>query len=376
MPDIHAAESYVSFPGSSSLADTGRTEKIEIDTVSFKIRFRVGDAVIDPTFADNSTVLGSLDDFLGKLRNDTARHIEAVRISGSVSPEGPMELNLRLAEDRTKSLRYWMRENLGLEAGTVSRRVPGNIRELSMLASASAKTIEEVYSDLRYAEVDFVIDTSVWTEYRKETVSHPCIIPVMEENVTVGEVVEEETAIVPDITEISYPWHVKTNFIGWAMLVTNVAVELDFGNRWSVAVPVYYSGFNYFTRTLKFRTFTVQPELRFWFKDHSDTDSRWFVGAHIGLGWYNYALDGDYRIQDASRKRPSWGGGVSAGYRVTLPWGTGSRWKMEFTLGAGVYDNKYDKFLNKTNGLRVRKNIHNTFVGLDQVAVSLIYSFN
>ena len=78
MPDIHAAESYVSFPGSSSLADTGRTEKIEIDTVSFKIRFRVGDAVIDPTFADNSTVLGSLDDFLGKLRNDTARHIEAV----------------------------------------------------------------------------------------------------------------------------------------------------------------------------------------------------------------------------------------------------------------------------------------------------------
>ena len=49
---------------------------------------------------------------------------------------------------------------------------------------------------------------------------------------------------------------------------------------------------------------------------------------------------------------------------------------MEFSLGAGIYDAKYDKFYNEPNGPYVEQGIHKTFIGVDNAAVSLTYSFD
>ena len=43
--------------------------------------------------------------------------------------------------------------------------------------------------------------------------------------------------------------YLKTNAIGWGMGVSNIAVEIDFGKRWSAQLPIYYSAVNYFTST-------------------------------------------------------------------------------------------------------------------------------
>lgn len=163
---------------------------------------------------------------------------------------------------------------------------------------------------------------------------------------------------------------VKTNAVGLAMAVANLAVEVDFAKHWSFTLPVYYSAWDYFKPTLKFRTFTVQPEVRYWFNRHNE---KWFLGAHFGYGYYNFALDGDYRTQDYNRETPSMGGGLSVGYRTHIS--KNKRWKMEFTLGGGVYDSHYDKFRNEENGFLVRTE-KKTWYGIDQVAVSFVYSFN
>lgn len=172
----------------------------------------------------------------------------------------------------------------------------------------------------------------------------------------------------------SLRWHVKTNLAGWAMMVGNVALEVDFERRWSFALPVYYSAMNYFTRTVKFRTLTFQPELRYWIGVPGI--KRWFVGIHMGLGWFNYAVGGRCRIQDMGGHSPALGGGLGGGYRLDLPWGSHNRWQMEFTIGVGVYDVRYDKWLNRAGGTLVDGRIHRTFIGVDQAAVSIIYSFH
>ena len=75
------------------------------------------------------------------------------------------------------------------------------------------------------------------------------------------------------------------------------------------------------------------------------TDSS--VGYTSALAYYNFAFDGDYRYQDHNRETPAIGGGVSVGYR--MPISKNNRWRVEFSLGAGVYSNHYDKFHNTPN---------------------------
>ncbi len=164
--------------------------------------------------------------------------------------------------------------------------------------------------------------------------------------------------------------HIKTNAIGWALASANAAVEIDLAKHWSFALPIYYSGVDYFKANLKFRIFTIQPEFRYWFKPEN---RGWFIGGHFGMAYYNFALQGKWRIQDHNGRTPSLGGGISAGYR--MPISRNGRWNAEFSLGAGVYNANYDKFRNEHNG-KLGENIRKTFVGVDNVGVTFTYMFD
>ena len=166
---------------------------------------------------------------------------------------------------------------------------------------------------------------------------------------------------------------IKTNAIGWGMVIANVAAEVDLAKHWSFTLPVYYSAWDYFKSTIKFRTFALQPEFRYWLSEENDG---FFAGAHFGLAYYNFAFDGDYRYQSHNRETPAIGGGVSIGYR--LPISKNNRWRVEFSLGAGVYSRHYDKFHNTPrtkDGLMI-ESIKKTYWGIDQAAVSFSYSFD
>ena len=161
--------------------------------------------------------------------------------------------------------------------------------------------------------------------------------------------------------------YIKTNLVGLGMLMANLGVEFDMGNKFSFVLPVYYSAVNYFKQTLKFRTFAVQPELRYWLKDNKDG---FFVGAHAGFAYYNFAFDGKWRYQDKDGKTPTLGGGLSAGYRI--PISKDENWKLEFALGAGIYPLHYDVFHNEYNG-QLYDTRKKTYFGLDNVMIGISY---
>lgn len=177
----------------------------------------------------------------------------------------------------------------------------------------------------------------------------------------------------PEVEEWGRKLYLKTNALGLGLAIANISVDVDLAKHWSFTLPVYYSAWDYFKTTIKFRTFAVQPELRYWW---SEANEGFFAGVHFGLAYYNFAVDGEYRYQDHYRRTPAVGGGISAGYRLSID--KNNRWQVEFTLGAGAYPLHYDKFYNtpRTKDGVLIESIKKTYWGIDQAAVSFSYSFD
>lgn len=176
-----------------------------------------------------------------------------------------------------------------------------------------------------------------------------------------------------EIIERSSKLHVMTNAVAWGMGVVNVGAEIEFAQHWSFSLPLYFSAWNYFKSTNKFRVFSTFPECRYWLSEDMEG---LYVAAHLGLVLYNFAFNGKYRYQCHNRSVPAMGGGVSIGYR--MPISKNKRWQVEFSLGAGVYALYYDKFYNTRDtkdGLLI-ESVKKTYWGLDQISVSFSYMFD
>ena len=383
------------------------------------IDFRLNSHRIEPAYMNNAARLNEIMAAIEKLRNDSTHSIMQVTFTGVASPEGNYEVNRRLADSRLHTLEQYVRTHITLPDSLVIRYNDHYIPWNYLIAEVESSDINHKQEVLRilHTPEKFVPSTngqkidsripalqaldggSVWRTLNQRyfakmrnacavlfTVQKPIIEPVNEPIAEVQPVpsadtisVEQEPVVLfitPDVpskrrSEIGFQnLYLKSNAIGWGMLISNLAVEADFAKHWSATLPVYYSAMNYFTSTLKFRALAFQPEVRYWL----DEDNQgWFGGAHLGLAWFNYAKNGDYRYQDHNRNTPLWGGGISGGYRKTIS--RNQRWFLEFTLGTGVYKLHYDVFYNEPDGRRIdtRKR---TFFGIDQAAISLAYRFD
>lgn len=373
------------------------------------IDFRVGNSTIEQSYSNNAEQLSKIISLLQKIKQDNTLQLEQISFCGAASPEGSFEINRKLSTERLTALEKYVRDRIDIPNNIVIKHddeyIPWdylitlveesdiNYKQevLDILKSDSHLTefAGEKHIDNRVGKLKALHNGEVWqtmlSKFFKDMRNATTVIvtmkkelPPKEEKVEKPAPIEEEekeelpTMIVdtqPQAEEWTQQIYLKTNAVGWGLLMANAAVELDLSPHWSVTLPIYYSGWDYFKHTVKFRTFKVQPEVRYWLKE----DDGLFFGAHLGLAYYNYAWDGDYRIQDKDKNTPALGGGLSVGYR--LPISKNNRWKMEFSVGGGVYDLHYNKFHNQRNGFMV-ETVKDTYFGLDQVAVSFSYMFD
>lgn len=338
--------------------------------------------------------------------------LTGVIVDGYASPDGPLEYNYNLSLKRAGAVRGFLTENCGIPSDIITIRSHGedwegfrdliirrpaleshdaivsiidspehpDVRERRLRRISGGRPwrvmAREILPAMRRAVVHLgfddgaahiTIDTvATAVVERRDTVMPQ---PVMEE-----EVVEEAVTVGPEAPVTEAPqmlsWYIKTNVPAWAMLWTNIAVEFDMAGHWSAQLPVYYSGFNYFTGHRKYRTLAFVPEVRWWPRDDNQG---WFVGAHLGAVFYNVAFEGSERYQDHGAKTPALGGGLDFGYR--LPISRNGRWFLEMSLGAGIYHLDYDVFENRQDGLLLDRR-KRTFYGIDNVAVSVAYRFD
>lgn len=371
----------------------------------FQIDFRANDMRLDTLYHENAARIKDLISYLHDINNDSTVEVRKIYFCGAASPEGNKALNLKLARGRLATLENIIRKRVDVPDSLVARDdsyIPWDyLKEQVELSDdlPDKQQVIEILNEkpeiveyrpgamidnrvLKLQKLNNGIDWKVLNAtYFNRMRNAYTIIVIYKESIPEPEPIPEQTPAPepepepePEPVAIPQEWvrqlHIKTNAIGWAMAVSNIAAEIDLTPHLSFTLPLYWSSWNYFTSTVKFRTLTLQPELRYWFSEHNDG---WFVGAHFGLGWFNIATDGEYRTQDHNGNSPAIGGGLAAGFR--LPISHDKKWKMEFSLGAGVYRAHYDKFRNEPNGLLVSTH-KKTWFGIDQAAMTFSYTFD
>lgn len=104
----------------------------------------------------------------------------------------------------------------------------------------------------------------------------------------------------------------------------------------------------------------VAPELRYYL----GKDDRWFVGAQLLAGGYNY------KLSDTGYQGTVIAGGLTGGYKITLT----DTFDMDFSLGLGYGHLNYDEYyhVDDTNIRTARGCVKNTIMPI-QAGVSLIW---
>ena len=384
----------------------------------FKIHFRVNSAVVEAAFANNARQLSELVDYIERLQNDSQYEITRIHFWGATSPDGSFQLNRSLAYLRSDALERFVCGRADIPVNRISRSrdyIPwGSLRtwaENSGIAQKQAvldiidresamepygadysidrrvvrlqqldggrvwARLRSQFPDMRQAGV--CISSAPRTEEPEAPAEEPAVAtPQLSQEPEVAEISRaEETDNVPEAAIADSPvdsgrgWRmlVKTDVAGWALAMTNLAVEIDICPHLSFSLPVYYSFVNYFADDLKFRVFGIRPELRYWL---SPGNEGFFANAHFGLAHFNFALKGDYRYQAHDGNTPALGGGLGLGYRLPL----NRHWRLEFVAGAGVYKTHYDRFRNVPGGAMVDSR-RQVWIGLDQFTIAVGYSF-
>ena len=385
------------------------------------IHFRVNSTTIDSAYLDNAARMREIITTLRNIRQDSTINIVEVSFCGAASPEGSRQLNRKLARGRLSSLERFVRQQIDIPDSLVTRddkyipwdylksqiensELQGREKVIAILEEDTLLMgrHKDTHTDNCIVRLKQLDGGKIWQQMNRlffERMRNACAvfitckkeIPPVQEPVTVPnttavepEPVVETVEVIPDTVTVAEnvipkaeEWtrhlHLKTNAVGWGIAIANVAAEVDLTRHWSFSLPFYYSAWDYFKSTIKFRAFAIQPEFRYWLSESNDG---FFAGMHFGLAYYNFASNGDYRYQDHNRRSPAPGGGVSIGYR--LPISRNNRWQVEFSLGAGAYPLHYDKFHNTPHtkdGLLV-ESVKKTYWGIDQAAVSFSYTFD
>lgn len=396
--------------------DTIRTEHVGVDSTEIRlaVEFKIDSFSILPDYSDNAVALDSLQRVIARAVTDPDFSISDIVVAGAASPDGNYNYNMRLARQRMQALGKYIRNNYTLPEGisveegdsfvawpdfrkSVSDSdLPEGEIVLKLASKGSDNSISDTHQRLR--NLRLLDKGKVWKNLANDifpklrtavsiTLATETIRHITEEIVTlpadtiavepesVSEPAEDSIAPEEPVT-IEAPlcgrrWHLETNALEWALAISNIGGEYDFANRWSVALSLHYSAWNYGKSTRKFRTFIFRPEARYWFRD---CHKGFFLDAHLQMAAYNFALPSwKYRIQDVDGKNPALGGGIGVGYRV--PISKNGHWSFQTQLGIGVYHLKYDRFKNRANGPRVDTRSR-VWAGIDNFAISIVYNFN
>lgn len=153
----------------------------------------------------------------------------------------------------------------------------------------------------------------------------------------------------------------RTNLVPWIVTVPNIGAEYCIGKKWSLVLDVMYCPWKLSDR-FSLKTVALLPEGRWWIKSNRKGS---FFNIHLDVAWYNVRMN-SMRYQD--RGRPLLGVGLGYGYRLEF----NRKWGMEFEVGAGVANARYDRFYNVDNGALKDTRV-STYFGIDRAAVTLVY---
>lgn len=343
--------------------------------------------------------LDSIVRVLNRVLVDPEIKLHYVWIGGSASPEGPEDHNVWLGKTRAKRLYDYLKLHTSLPDSLI--RIDNLMEDwrtpLRLIANDDFKNKEKVLeiwatepnNALRKKKI-MAIDKGVTWEYLIDKPFRPArnarmvivcsadeivILPLLEEKgpeITLPPI-EPSTLFIPPLPLIRHRGQfvaLKTNLAALGLLVANIGAEFSFGNGFSLDLPFYYSPYD-ITSTFRVRILGTQPEFRYWFR-HEWPGEGHFVGLNGSVAGFDISFPGNkLRFQDP--ERALWGVGLSYGY--ALNFGKHKKWGLEFNLGVGYMNYKYDTFLNQYNGRLLRTSTTQHYWGITRVGINLTYKW-
>lgn len=346
--------------------------------------------------------LDSLAGLIERILADKDVRLSHVWIGGSASPEGPEAHNVRLGKTRAKRLYDYLKAHTSLPDSLIhvdnlaedwhtplrlirQREFPHKDRVLGIWN-------RQTDSRKRKREI-MAIDNGVTWKYLIDEVFRPArnarmtIVCVAGDSIVKRLFVERPAQIAMDLPPVAVPAHftlpvpvvqpaayrdrfvaVKTNLAALGLLVANLGVEFSFGRGFSLDFPVYYSPYD-ITPDFRVRVLGIQPELRYWLR-RDRPGAGHFFGLHGTVAGFDVSFPGTDRYQDP--EHALWGVGISYGY--ALNFGRKKHWGLEFNIGAGYMNYRFDTFENVPNGSLLRREA-DSYWGLSRVGISLTYRF-
>lgn len=366
--------------------------------------FRQGVSNFEPGFSNNGPRIDSLIARIRESQLGPVVVLQQIRVQATASPEGTFQINHRLAERRAGCIADYLTQYAHFDRKSLVVDFIDTDWALleSMVAESDWSEKEKALEIIRKHHDDKAIrradpaiyrylynrfyprmrGTTVFIEYNLNELVDMEEVEDFKDAEYVFQPLPIEPIHVEPMVYVPAPpvepghWYLKTNFLPMPLMLTpNIGVAFEIGNHFSVSVPFYYSALDWFRVDRKFRIAALQPEGRYWFRKGTFLGP--FVGAHLNFGWWNIAAGDGYRYQDHEGRRPTLGGGITAGWKIPLftkskhP----DRWGLEFTLGAGYMHLYSDKFYDVDNGMKVDE-VHKEYWGIDNAAVSLTYKFD
>lgn len=367
------------------ISDSDSTSSGEKDSLTFSVYYRLAVSELERGYRNNAKSLDAAMDGLRRIVYDPNLRIFKVRIIGAASPEGPRDLNFRLAMERAGNVKTFLKsieprltdsdfelvsrgedwegalgiaETYGTESGDSSvvgifkSKDDAEAKKLMMKRLGGGKVwrrlISDYYPALRRGDVHVLYSTVrpimriCGTETSLDVPYSNCLAPMT--------VFPREEQVEPRY----YSFAVKSNLLYDAVTALNFAVEFPIGKRFSVqyehVFPWWIAGRN--GNEYSMQVLSFGGEGRWWFSarergkrvgvsEAADDRRDLLLGHYCGL----YAHAGKFDVQ-AGRKVGCYqnyfkGVGLSYGYSLPL----GRRVNMEFSLSLGYMSLDYQHYI-------------------------------
>ncbi len=406
-----------------------------VSKIEATVYFRQGRAEYDETFRGNYGIVDSFVSQLRDIAADPSACILSVRITGGASPEGLTDYQRVLSHERVECLERIVRSAVWLPSGCVQEdalgidwkgltclveksQMPYRDRTLDILRNtpewirykgeivdgrkqqlkllAGGRPWEYMYivffPDLRRAtiEVSYSCKKRPCAETPQKEIGklNPCaetpqketgkLNPCAEtprkeaEERPCGNGLQKAEKQTPDR---DFLMAVKTNTLYDLDLVPNLGAEFHLGNNWTLGSSVMYAWWSDTGKDLFYRIYGADFSVRKYFG--SKALSRPMSGHHLGLYTQVYTYDFEFggtgymgglpggTIWD----RANWGAGLEYGYSVPL----GSRFNIDFSLGAGYTTGKYEVYAPIDNHYVWQMTRKKQFLGPTKAEISLVW---
>lgn len=328
------------------------------------------------TLIENAA-LDSVVATLRRVQNDPHTSLRRVWVGGSASPEGPLWWNKQLGDFRSAALAdYLIRKEVvadslitvfnleedwyNTEKYLRSHPFPNCERVLNIIETEPdrelrkqlirqidndttwCRLISEVFPPLRNARL--IIECTPWNnpDLVVSDIDIPTAIPLNKPEFATPPRCDFNTF--EKFEQSNRFIALKTNLISVALLTANLALEVELWPHVSLDIPVWYSPYD-ITDKLRLRLLATQPEVRYW---PVKAGEGWFYGVHTHIVGFDVSIPSSDRYQDPNHAL--WGFGISAGWAKNF--GKKKQWSIEFNLGVGYANYKYDVYRNWHNGIK------------------------